>query len=156
VFKDLLKACLLIAVKLSCSIQANTQLPVTIPGSSSVNVISVQALYQPDILILHTQQIFPPSNGTYTVVSSTNDAGHVFFGPFAIPNPTDAYKATHLVFKVFNRWGQLVFATTDWTKKWDGKVGGIPQSTDVYMWMLSYTDKNKKPVFLKGTATLIR
>jgi gliding motility-associated-like protein len=70
--------------------------------------------------------------------------------------PLNAYKATHLVFKVFNRWGQLVFATTDWTKKWDGKIGGVPQATDVYMWMLSYIDEKQQPVFLKGTTTLIR
>ena len=70
--------------------------------------------------------------------------------------PLNAYKATNLVFKVFNRWGQLVFATNDWTKKWDGTIGGVPQTTAVYIWMLTYKDENQKQVFLKGTTTLIR
>lgn len=70
--------------------------------------------------------------------------------------PMNAYKATHLSFKVFNRWGNLVFATSNWTKGWDGKSAGQPLASGVYVWMLNYTDENQKPVFLKGTVTLIR
>jgi hypothetical protein len=33
-------------------------------------------------------------------------------------------KAGNLDFKVFNRWGQLVFHSRDWTIKWDGKLNG--------------------------------
>ncbi|MBS1566147.1 MAG: gliding motility-associated C-terminal domain-containing protein, partial [Bacteroidetes bacterium] len=40
--------------------------------------------------------------------------------------PLNAYKADHLEFKVFNRLGQLVFQTTDWTIHWDGRVNGHP------------------------------
>jgi gliding motility-associated-like protein len=40
--------------------------------------------------------------------------------------PLNAYKATDLTFRVFNRYGQLVFETTDWTKKWDGTKDGDP------------------------------
>jgi gliding motility-associated-like protein len=70
--------------------------------------------------------------------------------------PLNAYKATHLVFKVFDRWGRQVFETRDWTKKWDGSFKGEPQATGVYVWMLTYTDANQKQVFLKGTVALIR
>ena len=70
--------------------------------------------------------------------------------------PLNAYKATNLVFKVFDRWGQLVFETNDWTRKWDGSIGGVPQTTAVYIWVLTYKDENQKHVFLKGTTTLIR
>ena len=70
--------------------------------------------------------------------------------------PLNAYKATNLLFKVFNRWGQLIFETNDWTKKWDGTVKGLPQQTAVYIWMLSYKDENQKQIFLKGTTVLIR
>lgn len=71
-------------------------------------------------------------------------------------SPLNAYKAGNLVFKVFDRWGKLVFETKDWTRKWDGTIQGVPQNTGVYLWTLSYTDADNKQVFLKGTSTLIR
>jgi gliding motility-associated-like protein len=70
--------------------------------------------------------------------------------------PLNAYKATHLSFKVFDRWGRLVFENNDWTRKWDGSLKGEPQATGVYVWMLTYTDENQKQIFLKGTVALIR
>jgi gliding motility-associated-like protein len=70
--------------------------------------------------------------------------------------PLNALKADQLEFKVYNRFGQLVFYTKDWTKKWDGRVNGLPQNTGVYAWFLSYThhDTGEK-VFLKGTTLLM-
>ena len=70
--------------------------------------------------------------------------------------PMNAYKATQLLFRVFNRNGQLVFETRDWTKKWDGTFRGNPQTSNVYVWELSYTDATGKRIFLKGPALLIR
>jgi gliding motility-associated-like protein len=71
--------------------------------------------------------------------------------------PNNALKADNLEFRVFNRWGQLVFHTRDWTKKWDGKIKGIPQAPDVFVWLLSYTLVGTgQKVFQKGTTTLIR
>jgi hypothetical protein len=58
---------------------------------------------------------------------------------------------------VYNRWGQLVFASRDWRKKWDGKVNGLLQTTGVFVWTLSYIHRDtKQQVFKKGTVTLIR
>lgn len=59
-------------------------------------------------------------------------------------------------FRIFNRWGQLVFSTTTNGKGWDGKIGGIPQGSNVYVWMVGAVDYMGNPIFLKGTATLIR
>lgn len=71
--------------------------------------------------------------------------------------PLNAYKAANLEFRVFNRYGQLVFETRDWTKKWDGTINGKPQPTGVYVWMLRYTDSDTgKKYFLKGTTVVIR
>lgn len=71
--------------------------------------------------------------------------------------PHNALKADNLIFKVYNRWGQLLFQSRTWRDKWDGKVNGILQTTGVYVWMLSYTHRDtKKQVFQKGTVTLIR
>ena len=71
--------------------------------------------------------------------------------------PLNAYKADNLEFRVFNRWGQLVFETKDWTKKWDGKINGSPQASGTYVWYLHYTNRDSQQQFsLKGTTVLIR
>lgn len=71
--------------------------------------------------------------------------------------PLNAIKAGNLEFRVFNRIGELVFHSRDWTKKWDGTIDGVPQDTGVYAWLLSFThlDTGEK-VFKKGTTVLLR
>jgi gliding motility-associated-like protein len=58
-------------------------------------------------------------------------------------------------FSIFNRWGERVFYTEDISKGWDGRIKGIEQPVGVYIYTVEGTDE-KGPVFLKGTATLIR
>lgn len=71
--------------------------------------------------------------------------------------PLNAAKAEGLEFRVFNRYGQVVFLTQDWTRKWDGTLNGKRLDTGVYIWMLSYTHKaTKKKTFLRGTTLLLR
>lgn len=59
-------------------------------------------------------------------------------------------------FRIYNRWGQMVFSTTINGHGWDGRIGGTPQASNVYVWMVSAVDYAGRPVFLKGTTTLIR
>ena len=70
--------------------------------------------------------------------------------------PLNAYKATNLVFRVYNRSGQLVFETRDWSKKWNGTLRGVQQSSGVYVWTLEYNDASNKKISMKGTTALIR
>lgn len=59
-------------------------------------------------------------------------------------------------FRVYNRWGQLVFATTQTGKGWDGTLNGREQPLGVYVWVaeaITYTGISIKD---KGTVTLIR
>ncbi len=59
-------------------------------------------------------------------------------------------------FRIFNRWGQLIFSTTTNEQGWDGKISGVPQGSNVFVWMVSAIDYLGKPIFIKGTVTLIR
>jgi gliding motility-associated-like protein len=59
-------------------------------------------------------------------------------------------------FKVFNRWGQLLFSTTTLNKGWDGKLQGVEQPTGVYVFMAQGVDKNGKLLTHQGTVALIR
>ena len=70
--------------------------------------------------------------------------------------PLNAWKATDLIFRVYNRVGQMIFETRDWTKKWDGRFKGQGADPGTYVWILIYThiDTGKK-VQLKGSSILI-
>ena len=71
--------------------------------------------------------------------------------------PLNAVKAAQLVFKVYNRWGQLIFHTTDWKKGWDGKYNGQLQPGGTYVWTLQYTHRDtNQAIYKKGTTMLIR
>lgn len=71
--------------------------------------------------------------------------------------PLNAYKANNLEFRVYNRLGQLIFQTKDWTRKWDGTLNGNPQGSGVYVWTLVYTDSDTGlRISIKGTTVLIR
>jgi gliding motility-associated-like protein len=59
-------------------------------------------------------------------------------------------------FSIYNRWGELVFTTTQDRKGWDGTIAGKLQGTAVFVWMVSAIDYLGAPIFLKGTVTLIR
>jgi gliding motility-associated-like protein len=59
-------------------------------------------------------------------------------------------------FRIFNRWGQLVFSTTTDGAGWDGKINGKEQATGVYAWVVKAVDYTGKEFFAKGTTTLIR
>jgi len=71
--------------------------------------------------------------------------------------PSNIYKADNLVFRVFNRYGQLVFETRDMLRKWDGTVNGRLQDAGVYVWMLQYKLRDTGKFYsFKGTTMLIR
>ena len=59
-------------------------------------------------------------------------------------------------FRVYNRWGQLVFSTTINGHGWDGKIGGKAQTTNSFAWVVKAIDYTGRAFFSKGTTTLIR
>jgi gliding motility-associated-like protein len=59
-------------------------------------------------------------------------------------------------FRVYNRYGQLVFSTTEVGKGWDGKISGKDQGSDTFAWYVRGRDYTGKVIFKKGISTLIR
>ena len=59
-------------------------------------------------------------------------------------------------FRVYNRYGELVFSTKETGKGWDGKINGKEQGTATFAWYVRGTDYTGKVIFKKGTSTLIR
>lgn len=46
-------------------------------------------------------------------------------------------------FSVFDRWGELIFETTDLNASWDGTYRGVPSDGGAYAWRVSYTVKHE-------------
>lgn len=57
---------------------------------------------------------------------------------------------------IFNRWGQVLFQTTDPDQGWDGTYGGKPEEMGVYVYQLSTVFTNGVKRVSKGNITLIR
>ena len=63
---------------------------------------------------------------------------------------------TQLMFRIFNRWGELVFETTDKREGWNGMYKGALQEMDAYTYTVQATLANGKFANLKGNITLLR
>ncbi len=59
-------------------------------------------------------------------------------------------------FKLYNRWGQLIFSTNEMGKGWNGIFNGEQQPTGTYIFQAEGKDFTGKIVYKKGTAVLIR
>jgi len=59
-------------------------------------------------------------------------------------------------FSVYNRWGQLIFTTSEIGKGWNGLLGDAQQPNGTYVYMTQGIDYTGKTVFRKGTVVLIR
>jgi gliding motility-associated-like protein len=90
-------------------------------------------------------QIFVPTGFT-----PNNDSKNDVVRPIAVGMAKMEY------FRIFNRWGEMVFSTTVPGEGWDGKIKGKEQSSGVYVWMVKGQDYLGKAFFAKGTVTLIR
>ena len=59
-------------------------------------------------------------------------------------------------FRIYNRWGNLVFETSDINAGWDGTYNGKPQSFDVYVYVVEAVMVGGKVFNRKGNLTLLR
>ena len=60
------------------------------------------------------------------------------------------------LFRVYNRWGQLLYSGTDAQKGWDGTFGGKAQDPATYVWYAEGTDYKGNKIKKKGYVVLIR
>ncbi|MFD1553690.1 gliding motility-associated C-terminal domain-containing protein [Putridiphycobacter roseus] len=61
-----------------------------------------------------------------------------------------------VIFKVFNRYGQLVFESVEQRNGWDGNFKGKPENPGVFIWTLEYEFNTGKTGKLSGNTTLVR
>jgi gliding motility-associated-like protein len=61
-----------------------------------------------------------------------------------------------LEFRVFNRWGQLMWETNDLNAGWDGTFKGEPQPVEVYQFYIKAINWDSEYMIEKGNVTLVR
>lgn len=66
------------------------------------------------------------------------------------------YALAAVYFAVYNRYGEVVFETSEQNIGWDGKFRGRDENPGVYTWVLQYEFLNGKSGKQKGNTTLIR
>jgi gliding motility-associated-like protein len=59
-------------------------------------------------------------------------------------------------FRIFNRWGNVIFEMKTHEPGWDGTFKGIPQSTQAVVWMIEGIGVDDQVYRRKGTALLLR
>jgi gliding motility-associated-like protein len=60
------------------------------------------------------------------------------------------------IFRVYNRWGQMLYSGTGNGAGWDGRFAGRPQETATYVWYAEGVDYLNNKIKRKGTVILIR
>ena len=85
-----------------------------------------------------------------TAFTPNNDNKNDFFKPFIFGNLIK-YK-----FIIYNRYGHMVFETTDINKGWDGKLQGEIGNINGYVWFCNYKLEGEVEVMKNGTVVLIR
>ena len=59
--------------------------------------------------------------------------------------------------RVFNRWGEIVYHTNDYTAGWDGRYRGVEQNSGVFIYIINYQDLGDGEYkTINGNVTLIR
>jgi len=59
-------------------------------------------------------------------------------------------------FRVYNRWGQLLYDMRSNGDGWDGTIGGTPQASQVVVWVAEALGVDNRVLTKKGTCVLVR
>ena len=66
------------------------------------------------------------------------------------------YGIKEMIFKIYNRWGELVYSTNNIDAKWDGKYKGELQEQDAFAYLLNVTFTDNSTYSKQGSITLIK
>lgn len=129
----------------------NINNPVAVLNNSQQYVVQVSqsGCFDTDTINITVFKVAP---GLYVPNAFTpnNDGVNDIFRPIPIGMKTISY------FRVYNRWGQLMFGSSQIGKGWDGRFEGKDQDSGIYVWMVEGIDYRDKKITQKGSVVLIR
>ena len=98
-----------------------------------------------NIKVFKGPEIYMPTGFT-----PNNDGKNDKFKPFTVGVTKLNY------FRVYNRWGRLIYSTAKLNEGWDGRISGVDQPTGTFVWMVQGVARDGRVITKKGTVTLIR
>ena len=124
--------------------RSNKSINYTLTRTEVLTACKVEDIYKMDVSDLVAVSIpkaFTPNN------DNLNDILKIEYGA--------GLKVFHFL-KIFNRWGNMVFQTTNLNQGWDGNMNGIPQEMDAYTYFMSYITYKDEAVSKTGSFILLR
>jgi gliding motility-associated-like protein len=131
--------------------QDNSSLPVftvTQTGDYSVTVGDNNGCVASDTIniTVDCSDLFFP-----TAFTPNNDSKNELFGPLGNLAAVSKYTLS-----IYNRWGQPVFYSNDPFQKWDGRLMGKLNDTNLFVWYAEYVLPGMGKQLRKGTILLIK
>ena len=123
----------------------NNNFIVTQPGLYDVTVTNACGSESDNVLITSVECVILFPNAFTPNGDGKNDY-------FKILN---AFNLKEYSLSIFNRWGQQVFSTTDFTVGWNGEIKGLPQDVGTFVYYCKYMKDNKQ-FTTKGSFQLIK
>ena len=124
--------------------RSNKSINYTLTRTEVLNACKVEDTYKMDVsnlVVVSIPRAFTPNN------DNLNDILKIEYGA--------GLKVFNFL-KIFNRWGNIVFQTTNLNQGWDGNVNGNPQEMDAYTYFISYVTYKDEPVSKTGSFILLR
>ena len=127
----------------------NSSITITNPGIYWLEVTDQKNCKNKDSITVASKQCL---KGFYvpTAFTPNRDGKNDLFRPLLFGN-VKKYQ-----FIIYNRWGEVVFETTDVSKGWNGDLKGRTQSTNLFVWLCYYELEGEEKKFEKGSVVLIR
>lgn len=119
---------------------------------SATSVVSFDGCENPSTECFEFPNVFFPTANSDSAPEDRT------FGAVIVPDrcTEDEINLESYELKVFNRWSQEVFSTTDFTEQWDGKFKGENAPSEVYVFYAVYKYAGEDEKIAKGDVTLIR
>jgi len=124
--------------------RSNKSINYTLTRTEVLTACKVEDTYKMDVsnlVVVSIPRAFTPNN------DNLNDILKIEYGA--------GLKVFNFL-KIFNRWGNIVFQTTNLNQGWDGNVNGNPQEMDAYTYFISYVTYKDEPVSKTGSFILLR
>ena len=130
----------------------NIKTPISLPQNTIEYVVRVSndiGCFDTDTILVKLFRL-SPSFYVPNAFTPNGDGNNDLFRPIAI-----GMKSID-VFRVYNRWGQMVYSSSGNVTGWDGTFGGKPQEAATFVWYAEGVDYLNNKVKKKGTVILIR
>jgi gliding motility-associated-like protein len=114
-----------------------------------VRVSDAAGCYDTDMIKVKFYKL-PPDLYVPSAFSPNGDGTNDILKPLALGLKTVE------TFRVYNRFGQLLFSTSNIGIGWNGRFKGLEQEPGTYVWIAEGTDFRNKKIQRKGTVILLR